>query len=220
MTNLKLTRRERMSALISMVIGDASLWKHPESSKYCLSICHSAKQRELVELKREILSTMFHYSMNIYNESARIGEKVYPSLRIRTRSHRIFNVLRKRMYKNGKRIVTRALLDRLTPFGLAIWYMDDGNHNVVLRENGTIRQRSIRLAVCDYSTTEVDEIVRYFQEVWDIKWNVNYRNGKNPVLRAGAQEAFKFCNLISPYVIPAMRYKLLREYQVEECGAS
>lgn len=220
MTNLKLTRRERMSALIGMLIGDGSTWKHKTSAKYCLSICHSKKQEQYLGMKRDILQTIFHYPLKIYQENAKCQSGMFPAVRLRTRGHRIFNVLRKRMYKDGKRVITRELLERLTPLGLAIWYMDNGNHNELFKCNGSIRQRSIRLAVCAYTPEEVKTIQDFFLERWGIKWNINTRRGKCPILRAGATEGSKFCEIVAPFVLPSMRYKLLREYHVEQRGAS
>jgi hypothetical protein len=220
MTNLMLTRKERSSAIIAMLLGDGSLWKHPTSSKYCLSIAHSAKQEELIQMKQSILQSIFHHPLRIYKETAKCKGKEYPSLRIRTRGHRLFNVLRKKIYINGKRTVTRDMLDRLTPLGLAIWYMDDGSHHETLRDNGTIRQRNIHLSLCAYTPDEVQMIRDYFLERWGIKWQLMYVRKKYPVLRAGAIEGAKLCEIIAPFVLPSMRYKLLREYQVEQRDAS
>ena len=112
------------------------------------------------------------------------------------------------------------MLKWLNPLGMAIWYMDDGNHHEVLRDNGTIRQRNIHLSVCAYSQEEVDLIRDYFLEEWGIRWNLMHVRKTYPVLRAGAKEGAKFCDIINSYVIPSMRYKLLREYQAEQRGAS
>ena len=172
MTNLMLTRNDRRGAIIGMLLGDGYLWKHPASSKYCLSIAHSAKQLELLAFKRDILQTMFHYNINVWRETARCKGKEYPAARIRTRGHRIFNVLRSHVYPYGKRTVTQSMLKWLNPLGMAIWYMDDGNHHEVLRDNGTIRQRNIHLSVCAYSQEEVDLIRDYFLEEWGIRWNL------------------------------------------------
>lgn len=49
----------------------------------------------------------------------------YPSYGIYV-GNKYFRILRRYLYRNNKKNITQATISRLTPMGLAIWYLDDG----------------------------------------------------------------------------------------------
>ena len=61
-------------------------------------------------------------------------------------------MFRRILYKPNKRIAQRKLLNRLTPLGLAIWYMDDGGLSQKKR-NGVIYANELMLNTWLQKTT-------------------------------------------------------------------
>ena len=126
-------------------------------------------------------------------------------------------VIRRCLYKDGKKYYNPGLLRRLDPQGLAIWFMDDGS---ILRRKYKGKYCGFYLRISTYcSLEEINEIIKYFNEVWDIyPTKVKERRIKNYdayTLNFGAKESKKLVNIIKPYMCPYMMYKVL--YDVEEC---
>lgn len=96
------------------------------------------------------------------------------------------------------------MLNRLDAQGLAIWFMDDGclNH----RGNFGIY---VRIATC-LPKEQLQIIIDYFNEVWDIKFYAISEGKGTFSLCCGTPNAIKFIDLVKPYVsqIPEMIYKI------------
>lgn len=72
-------------------------------------------------------------------------------------------MFRRILYKPNKRIAQRKLLNRLTPLGLAIWYMDDGGLSQKKR-NGVIYANELMLNTW-LQKDDNQIIIDYFKEV-------------------------------------------------------
>ena len=124
-------------------------------------------------------------------------------------------VLRKVIYTPIGKVLSRKLLNRLTPLGLAIWYMDDGglNHKkkINLKGQKVIYSTALRLSVCTTSTEVIQSYIDYFREVWNINF-YTFKEGKNRdkySLMCGTKEARKFLDIVGKYVseVKGMEYK-------------
>lgn len=171
----------------------------------------------------------YDYSMWKYNLLKRNGIKIgkinrfegsngYLNYTIQYRyrtSVTMFNkVLRRCMYKDGHKYYRRGLLNRLTPQGLAIWFMDDGT---ILRRKYKGVYKGFYLRISTYCSAEqADEIIKYFKEEYDIHPTKVCEHSKRDLytINFGAKEGKKLINIIKPYMCPAMMYKVL--YNIEE----
>lgn len=189
----ELTRQEKRALLVSIVIGKANL----EKSK--ISIIHCKSQSELLIYKKELLELIFNCKPIIIKKKRVIEKK-----------HRYFKSLRKWIYKNNKKTISRKILNMLNRQAIAIWYMDSGSLSPK-KKNNKICAYQLRLNT--YLTKEESQIIiDYFKEVWDFRFGLNKSKGSY-VLRMGTKEARRFSNFIRPYVIPCMEYKLLGELE-------
>jgi uracil-DNA glycosylase family 4 len=102
-------------------------------------------------------------------------------------------------YANGSRRATREGLDKLGPVGWAWWFADDGNRR---KRQGT-RRESVELAVCRYSVRD-QRVIRS----WLKKHFGHVHLTRRGVLVFSVVAAEAFCLYISPYLLPAARYKL------------
>lgn len=192
------------SILIGLTLGDGYISEKKDKrynhTQYGINIIHCEKQKEYIEYKAKLLHSIFggkevkvHFFMN----------NNYPVYRL-SKSNKYFKILRRLIYPNGKKMITKNVLKYLTPESIALWYMDDGSLSKKKR-NGKVH--SYELFLNTYSTDlEHDDIIEYFYNVWNIKFSkVKSKGGYR--LRCGTIEARKFINIIDKYIIPSMKYK-------------
>jgi hypothetical protein len=189
-------KKQRRSAVIAMVLGDGHIHRIGN-----LRITHAAKQKEYLDFKKGILQQNQKPDLKL-TEFCNNG---YPGCKVETRVRPMYKFLRKKMYKNGTKIVTRQCLDWLDELGLAIWFQDDGSTSAKKR-NGKIH--SYELTLNTYCSKEEKEtMVSYFKDKWDIKWGLSKNKGFYR-LRTGVREGRKFAKLIKPFIVPCMNYKI------------
>ena len=190
-----------------MLLGDGTI-----SNNYVFKLSHGYKQKEYLEWKINLLNEYGIKNNGLKEYISTCGYNVNSTVYYSQLSIIPFiKVLRRIIYKPIKNYANRKLLNRLSPLGLAIWYMDDGCINI--RKTGDkIHGFYIRIATCLYKEQN-QVIIDYFKEVWDISFYQfkEGRPGKNTYsLCCGTQEGVKFIELIKPYVesCPSMLYKI------------
>lgn len=195
-----MNKREK-SILTAICIGDGYIRKDPKSKGCHLSIVHSIKQKPWILEKYSLLISILGGHKPKIVEFNNSG---YPGIRF-TKSHKYFRVLHKWLYKNGKKTISKNILNKLDEHGLAIWYMDDGGLSAK-KKNGKIHAYDLFINT-HISREENQIIIDYFSE----KWGINFKPHKNKGfyrLRIGTMEARKFIRIIEPYIIPSMEYKI------------
>lgn len=214
MKSTKLSKKEFYSAILGMVLGDGYL-RYNQTNYPAFSLCHSRKQKEYLLWKKQILEQLTATTYREdqceyeYNGEKRFTERSM----LDTRSHPYYERIYRLLYKNGKKIVTRKILNRLTPLGIAIWFMDDGTMSIK-RENrfgrGLIAGRQMHLMTQSFTLREHKIIQKYFQEKHNIRMNIlTFKNVKKyHRLYWGTKEGKKFVELVSPYIHPSMSYKI------------
>ena len=201
----KITKESR-NLLIGMLLGDGTI-----SNNNVFKIAHAESQKDYLEWKIKQLN-----NCGIRNN----GIKSY----IKTRGYNIgvpvyytqlniipfIKVLRRVCYKDKKIIGNRKLLNRLSPKEIAIWYMDDGHINI-RKDKGRPCGFYIRISTCE-PKEEVQIIIDYFKEVWDIHFYMFHEGKKEDSysLCCGTKEGLKFIELVKPYVseVPSMMHKI------------
>lgn len=201
----KITKESR-NLLIGMLLGDGTI-----SNNNVFKIAHSESQKDYLEWKVKQLN-----ECGIRNN----GIKSY----IKTRGYNIgvpvyytqlniipfIKVLRRVFYKGKKILGNRKLLNRLSSREIAIWYMDDGHINIRV-DKGRPCGFYIKISTCE-PKEEVQTIIDYFKEVWDIHFYMFHEGKKEDSysLCCGTKEGLKFIQLVKPYVsqVPSMIHKI------------
>jgi hypothetical protein len=189
-----------------MVLGTA----HLNTKRYTLEIRHSIRQEVYLRYKAGLLEQLQKSAIQViplkYRKNGQNSGGGYPGVRIETRKHALYRRLYKLFYSpTDKKRVTHQGLDYLDPRGIAIWYMDNGAVSAKRRQ-GKIHACELVLNT-HFSRLENELIIQYFAEVWGLQFGLNL-NKSRWRLRMGTQQARKLADLIAPYVIPAMRYKI------------
>lgn len=193
----KITKKSRNIAL-ALAFGDGCI-----HTRGYLSMRHGLKQKEYLEYKKQLLNSVGIKTTDCYY----VTNGGYGSWELRTYTHDFFKAFRKLLYKPSKNIAQRKVLNKLTPLGIAIWYMDDGGLSKK-KKNGKISGNELMLNT-GLQKEENQIIIDYFKEVWDISFN-QYKNHGVYRLACGTKEARKFIKIVKPYVeqVPSMLYKI------------
>ena len=191
-----LLTEEQHDLIIGSALGDASVRQRDRNCSF--RVGHSRRQEKYLVWKYNILKEFI--STPLYWNKREINNHFIETLELSTFTHSVFNFYRKLFYKNGKKIVTRELLDMLTPRSLAVWICDDGSF-------GT-SQPYIILCTNSFSLEEHKIIKKYFEEVWNLSPTIGFRNKKYYYLRFKQKDTKELIQIVKPFIPESMKYKI------------
>lgn len=113
--------------------------------------------------------------------------------------------LRKSMYVNNKKYLNVDYLSKLTPFSLAVWYMDDAHLDIRNKE-----KTKGRITICVEAMTIESRLT--LQDLLINRYGIQTRLGKQGtknILFFDQNNSDKFMQLVRRYIHPSMKYKLL-----------
>jgi len=125
--------------------------------------------------------------------------KLYQSFRFYTRC--VMSDFRSVFYDGNRKIIPANLSELLDECALAVWFMDDGGrgantlHGLVFNTSG-------------YAGDEQIFLRRVLADRFNVSVNIHHI-GKGYQLYVTAESYRRFYNLVQPYVIPQMAYKLV-----------
>lgn len=179
--------------ILGSLLGDMSLKKSGKNARLCL--VHSYKQKELFLQKVKILD-VFMGSWRQKDSYDKRTQKIYSQYRGNSKTHNVFTQIYNILYINKCKTISQKYLDLINhPIALAYWFMDDGTNRGTFATN------------C-FSEQEVNLLVTWLKEKWGII-ATKQKNLTQFVIHISAKSRKLFENLIKPYVIPSMEYKLL-----------
>jgi hypothetical protein len=85
----------------------------------------------------------------------------------------------------------------MTAFGLAVWFMDDG----------TADRNQVRINTQSFSYEENLMLVEFLHAKFGLAVTINKDKDRHR-LRLSAKDMDRFVDLVAPFVIPSMQYKL------------
>jgi hypothetical protein len=180
------------------LLGDGSIPKLRGTNCH-LSFGHSEKQLPYLEWKRDFLRN-FHLANNISkytHNSPRYKSGSCISYHLHSKTHPIFTEFRTKYYQDRK-IINREDFIKLNEFGLAIWYMDDGN---IWKQKGS---SVLTINTQCFNEEEVKFMIDFLIEKWGFRCTLNKNEN---TIRISALSADKFISIIKPYIVKCMEYK-------------
>jgi len=117
--------------------------------------------------------------------------------------------MRREVYRLGVKQLSDEYVAALTPFGLALWYMDDGGFDL----RGKTQDRG-RIAIC-VEAVSIDaqhRLVRMLADRYGVVSKLTEVRDK-AILRFDQPATERFHALIAQFVHPSMEYKLLPQYR-------
>jgi recombination protein RecA len=122
-------------------------------------------------------------------------------------------------FGDGKKHLSWDYLKELTPFALAVWYLDDGC--LTIRSKGAqarTRGGTGRIEICveAMSSGTRERLVQYLRDSHGLDVRLRVSGARQvPVLAFSTSASEKFQRLVSRYVHPSMDYKLLPRFRQE-----
>jgi len=186
-----LTQKQK-EFVIGSLLGDGHISKGKLKR---FAVCHGEKQLDYLKYKKDLLSNFITTDIHKTIQKTR-NSTLYS---ITTIGHKDFEFFHNLFYKD-KKIIKEELINLITPYSIAIWFMDDGN------------TRKYNMKLCTESfTKEENEVLTKIFDKFDIICNVykyNNREKKYYYLTFNKENSIKLSKLIKPYIIPSMGYKL------------
>jgi hypothetical protein len=202
-----------LSVLTGMIYGDASVSTHRcfqkkvnrEYTLYKFQINHCAKQLSYLEYKKNLLGNIFQRDIQIKFKQVylKTTKKYYDYCYIQIPIKEV-KILREMFYPNNKKAYTIENLNNLNDLGVALWYMDDGT-----------RSGMEQISICTFTTLEQAKIIsEFFKERYSVDFRIARRSNYSINHQyyhsiSDKQSKVNFVNIIKPYIIPDMEYKLL-----------
>lgn len=129
------------------------------------------------------------------------------------KSHPYFSKKYHHFYDDYKRrTLSNEALQWITPRGIANWYMSDGYVCLVGKDRGDIYGRRVEFCTDRYTDEIVNKISKMLLNNFNIKSSVISR-GKRHRIRIMTESYSTFFNLIKPYIVDSMKYKMFLGYK-------
>lgn len=205
-----------------MTIGDGYIGY--KGKQLYFEIGHSIKQAEYAHHKADKLRTLF----------SNVTERTYTVKQGKNKGRGYYHVAvyndpaiasaHKHLYNSGKKAIDKGLLKYLDVETLAYWFMDDGTAKKInYLKNGNIRYmysepkiQEYRLATDSFSFNQQQYIIEWLY-LLDIEASLtkHTKNTWNVAIRK-EQAKDMFRQLIEPYIVPSMCYKIENRHNFKD----
>lgn len=193
-----LTQLER-SIIIGSILGDGYLRIVSGRKNALLEINHSITQSAYVDWKYSRLKELCKSGPVIRKSN---GTRI--AYRFTTRQHPELSELHRLFYINDIKMIPDSLV--LDPMMIAVWYMDDGSK---------CRESDVYLNTQQFSEIDQKKLINLLR-IMKIESSLN-RDKTYQRIRINKSSLPRFFEIISPYVVPSMAYKLSYN-PVETCS--
>lgn len=186
---------------IGVILGDASIQRNTSKKieKYRLKFLQSAKHEKYVFHLHEIFKD-YVVSQPYFNEKRN-------TFSFQTVFHSDFNKVAHIFLdkKDNKKIISDFFtIYPISPISLAYWFMDDGG---LLSYNKDYIRKSLVFNTQGFSFNEVNVVSENLNTTYNLETWVKLNKNK-PIIAVSGKKYTQIKNLISPYIIPSMKYKL------------
>lgn len=196
-----MTKREQ-SIVIGCVLGDGYLQKTGKQNAR-LRLEHSAKQKEYIFWKWQELKAYMQDKPKLIIRFNPIWQQQYNYYRCQSHASPEFGKLRVEFYENDHKQFPESILKHLRdPLSLAVWYMDDGYYYR--------RDRAAYIYLHHVAKIEKNRIQNSFSQNFALHPKLETKKTGNFNLKFPTAETTKLFKIIAPYMIPSMRYKLVK----------
>ena len=220
-----LTKEDLISFIIGTCLGDGHLRLGKNAVNYNITCTHNPKQYDYLIWKMNILSnnlqkkywiskTKTHFAGKAISEGN--SGKEYEMYKGTTGTHTLLTYIYKLLYVDNVKFISQEVLQQLTPIGLAVWYMDDGNLAYQKDRNypNVIASRNVTLHIQGFDKNSQLNIVQYFKDVYGIETKLHKARDKYK-LWMNTSNSIKFLKIVAPYVnlVECMKYKIDLKYK-------
>lgn len=193
---LKLTKKQK-EILVGLILGDGHLETLNNGKTYRLKVEHSLKQREYLNWLYSNFKDWINKAPEVRKRTS-LG-KIIETYGFTTYTSSILGFYAKHFYFNGKKIIPNMIDKMITPQSLAIWFMDDGSIK-------SKAHKALVIHTHGYSRNDLELITKVLENKFGLKIGLQKQYDKwRLYIYSDSVDNFK--RIISPYMLPSMRYK-------------
>ena len=200
---------QQMEVVLGALMGDGNLSPTPRGrSGTRFRMGHGTEQAEYLDWKISLLGNIG------CSRSSNAKGAVFADL---TPLPELAELREAVYFGDGKKHLSWEYLKALTPFALAVWYMDDGCFTVRSKgvqdrtQGGTGR---IEICVQAMSPGSRQRLAEYLRDTHGLDVKVSNRGARGQmVLQFTTAASEQFQRLVAPYIHPSMEYKLLPRFR-------
>lgn len=197
--------------LTGLIIGDGYIDKGVTKRAFeikSINFDFIQKIKEDIESCSNFKVNIKHYPEHTGNDDVHHKE----SWSLRIDAHPYFAKKYHHFYDDKRgRTVSKEASSWLTANGLANWYMSDGYVCLVGKTKGAIYNRRVELCTDRYPKHIVERLIKTLKDSFNINASIIKRN-RFYRIRIRSDSYQTFINIIYPYIIPSMQYKLYLGY--------
>jgi len=189
---------EQKDILIGLLLGDACLETQNKGQTYRLKIEQSRSHQAYVEHLYGLFAEWVPTPPRVKQVVSAAHQS--ENMTFQTVNHSAFRFYAHQFYIEGKKRVPELIHRWLTPQGLAYWFMDDGSIK-------SKQSKAVIFNTQGFHRSEVERLIQVLQQLFSLQASVrNQKDGCQIYIAGGSYE--RFVELISPYLIAEMQYKL------------
>lgn len=127
--------------------------------------------------------------------------------------------LQRLFYPQGKKIIPKNVINKLTPLGLAMWYADDGTTILVGKNNTTKSAKSRRVQICTdcFTENEIENAIKELDEIGIKASSLQRREGVYRLQILEKERQYFLCSISDFFYnyFPSLLYKMDLGYRNE-----
>lgn len=204
---------EVIPMVYGMLIGDSSIMddKRCSSNNIRISTTQGEAQLDYLKLKQSIFGKdNFHIHKG---KSGYCDNAVYAGHLVMDVN--IANHVLHDCYIDGRKVITKQMVDKFTLLSLAFWYLDDGT--IRHRNENDKESPSIQISTCAYSKDENLILINMLRDKFGIESTLRREKNKYWSIYITVEGTKVFLDLIKDYIPTCMKYKTLVEYENLPC---
>lgn len=188
---------------VGLILGDAYIRSRDGGQTYCMQFewKNEAYINHVCKLYDEWVLSSPHKKLRIHVPN---GPEVV-TWGAQTFKHKAFNELAELFIINNKKHIIPDLVNKyVTPRSLAYWFIDDGGK---WDYNKNSNNKSIILNTQSFSIKEVQYLIDGLNTKFNLNSSMKFNKNK-PIIFIPSNNYKHYYNLIIPYIIPEIKYKL------------
>lgn len=198
--------------LTGLIIGDGHIDNGITKRSFSIKSIH----KDFIYKIKEDLESCTNFNIFIKNNNEYIDKynthhKKYYELVIK--AHPYFSKKYHNFYDDYRnRIISKNAINWLNYAGLANWYMSDGYVCLVGITKGKIYNRRVEICTDRYSYENIIMICNELYKKFNLRFSI-IKRGKIYRIRLKQESYSIFINMIKPFIVPSMIYKLYLGYE-------
>jgi len=193
--------KEVLSIIFGSLLGDAHAEKRLMGVGTRISFFQEAVHVEYLFSLHKFLSKLGYCNPKVPVVTSRLGTKgkLRKIVRFSTWTYTSFNWIHDLWYENNIKRVPESIGEYLTPLALAIWIMDDGAKV----------SKGVKLCTNSFTYNDCLILIKALNDNFNIKASVQSAGSKDQyILYIWKESINDLRNIVSPYIVPGMKYKL------------